>query len=223
MDDLKDRLQRYSDGFGWESGAVHRMFRRADRIHRRRRLVATTVATVIGVLGVAAALRAFGDTSVPLHRPPETSAPVGNVIPEGVYWTAPMRRSDVMRVVARAGVGRHDAREFFFSKALPFDPVIREGLIIQDRFWVQTAENGAGEQETGWTGTFEVLNGHRIAATGYGCTITYQYELVGDTLSLQVLNETGPSRECGRGDIVAQTAIFNPAPFVREVASTTGG
>jgi hypothetical protein len=223
MNDLRQQLQRYSEGFGWDPGAAQRMFQRAHRLQRRRRLAAATVAIAIGVLGLATAMRAFSQASVPLDGPPVTSAPVGNVIPEGVYWTEPTKRADVMRVVVRAGFSRRQAVEFFFSRALPFDPAIREGLIIQDGFWVQTARNRAGDQEAGWSGNFEVLNTHRIAVTGYGCTITYRYRLRGNTLSLHVLNETGYAPDCAGGDVVAQTAIFNAAPFVRKEATTPGG
>ena len=59
-----------------------------------------------------------------------------------------------------------------------------------------------------------MLDGERIRATAYGCTIIYSYTFDGSELTLRVLKERGGAPDCGHGDTVAQTAIFDPAPFV---------
>jgi hypothetical protein len=216
MADLRQQLERLSEGFHLEPNAIERMFVRAERVQRRRRLSAAVVAIVIGVLGITAGIRAFPNGTVPVDTSPSPSPAAAPTIPEGVYWTRPLKRPEVMDVLTRAGFTRAEAVEFFFSRALAFGPTLAEGLIVQDGFWVQTAKNASGRQEAGWSGSFEVVNDHRIRATGYGCAITYRYGLQGDTLTLNVLRETGSSPECGHGDLVAQTAIFDVAPFVLE-------
>jgi len=223
MDDLRQRLEAYSEGFIWEPGAVHRMFARAERVQRRRRLGAAAAAIVIGALGITAAIRAFGDAPRAVDRPSVSLAPVAATIRDGVYWTAPITREEIMHAVIAAGHSRHDAEEFYFSRALPFDHSIRQGLVLQDGFWFQTAKADTGQQEAGWSGSFETTGQHRIEAAGYGCTITYRYRLNGETLSLHVLKEVGTAPDCGPGDIVAQSAIFDPAPFVRESNESSPG
>jgi len=223
MDDLRRRLEAYSEGFTWEPGAVHRMFAQAERVQRRRRMSATAAAIVIGVLGIGAAVRAFGDAPTADDRPAVSLAPAAATIYDGVYWTAPVTREEIMHAVIAAGYSRHEAEEFYFSPALPFNHSIRQGLVIQDGFWFQTAKADTGQQEAGWSGSFVTTGRHRIEATGYGCTITYHYRLEAQTLSLHVVKEVGTAPDCGPGDIVAQSAIFDPAPFVRESNESSPG
>jgi hypothetical protein len=223
MDDLRQRLERYSEGFDLDSGAAHRMFLRAHRVQRRRRLAAAGVGLFICLLAVTAAFKAFSGEAVPLDGQRDPSVLARHGIPEGAYWTGSVSRADVMRVLLDEGFNRNEADKFYFSRALPFDQTIRQGLVIEGGFWVQMAKNDSGQQEAGWSGNFEVLSGHRVAARGYGCTITYRYRLDGETLSLHVLKESGNAAECGRGDLLAQIAIFNPAPFVREASDPPSG
>jgi len=74
----------------------------------------------------------------------------------------------------------------------------------------------AGRKEACWRGTFRVTGPDTLQAYGYGCTITYRSSIPGRTLILDVIGETGEAAECGPGDLVAQTAIFDSAPFIRE-------
>jgi hypothetical protein len=116
--------------------------------------------------------------------------------------------------VRRAGFTRRQAEQLYFDHlSIPMDPWIRQGVVIQDGFWFQTATNAGGQEEAGWGGSFEQVGPDRIVATDNVCTITYRFSLSGDVLSLEVLRETGPRSECGL-DIVPQTAIYETAPFI---------
>ena len=214
MPDLRDALERRSREFDVEPGFYERTLERRDAIRRRRRIAAGTVALLVALLGVSAGYLAFRtQRGTPAVRPVETSPPT---IPEGIYWTRSLSRQEVMQTILDAGYSRKLAREYYFDHIPIFTTEVRQGLLLQDGFWIQTARVGSGEQEAGWSGTYEVTRSDRVIATGYGCTITYRYDVSGETLTLEVLSETGDSPECGAGDLVAQTAIFESAPFVRD-------
>ena len=194
---------------------MQRMFARAARRQRRRRIGTVIVALAIGLAGVGAIARSYGTSSGDVPGAtiisPEASA---TSLPNGVYWTRPLTRSEIVATLVRAGFSRSQAQRWFFSQTLAFNHWIREGLVVQDGFWFQTAKVDSGKQEAGWSGNYTVLGDERIRATGYGCTITYSYTFDGSALTLDVLREQGTAPDCGPGDLVAQTAIFDSAPFV---------
>lgn len=215
MADLKRQLEQRASAFDWEPDPMQRMLTRGARRQLRRRIGTVVVALAIGLAGVGAITRSYrpngGDVpGASVTRLPPTAAS----IPDGVYWTRPLTRHDILATLQEAGFGRTEARRWFFTRTLAFDRWIREGLVVQDGFWFQTAKVDTGKQEAGWSGNYRVLDGNRIRATAYGCTLTYRYVFDGRQLSLSVIGERGTSPDCGHGDTVAQTAIFNSAPFV---------
>jgi len=222
MADLRERLIRRSERFELPPDAMERMFERGAFLQRRRRVASAAVALAIGLAGTlfaVAALRDQGPIPGP-QVPPSPTVSVG-AIPEGTYRTAPMSRKQIVAAVRRAGFTRGQAEQFYFDHlSIPLDPWIRQGLVVQDGFWFQTATNAGGREEAGWGGSYEQVGLHRIVATDNVCTITYAFTLSGDVLELRVLRETGPPSECGM-DFVPQTAIYETAPFV--ATSPTSG
>lgn len=70
MSDLRDRLERRSERFELEPGALQRTFDRGMRVQRRRRIEAGLVALVVGMLGLFVAISTFGNgANVPVDRP----------------------------------------------------------------------------------------------------------------------------------------------------------
>jgi hypothetical protein len=215
MADLRERLTRRSERFELAAGAMGRMFERGARIQRRRRVASAAVALAIGLAGTVFAVTALRDHD-PAPRPqgPPSATIGGGAIPEGTYRTSPMTRHQIMATVRRAGFTRRQAEQLYFERlSIPMDPWIRQGLVIQDGFWFQTATNAGGQEEAGWGGSFEQVGPDRIVATDNVCTVTYRFSLSGDILWLQVLRETGPPSDCAM-DIVPQTAIYETAPFM---------
>jgi hypothetical protein len=213
MADLKRQLDQRAGAFDWEPDAMQRMFERSARRQRRRRVGTAIVALAIGLAGVGAIARSYGPSSGDVGGATLTSPRMAATIPDGVYWTRPLTRSQIVETLMNAGFSRSQAQRWFFSKTLAFHHWIREGLVVQDGFWFQTAKADTGKQEAGWSGNYRALGGERIRATAYGCTITYGYTFEGRELTLHVLSERGSAPDCGHGDTVAQTAIFDPAPF----------
>jgi hypothetical protein len=214
MRDLRDRLERRSERFDLPAGALDRTIARGARRRVRRRIATGAVALAVAAAGIAIAVTALpgAPRSPGANATPSVAA---TRVPDGVYWTAPLSRPTIESTLADAGFSRGEARRYYFRRALPFTRWIEQGLVVQDGFWFQTARSDSGEREAGWSGSFRVVARGRIEARGYGCTISYAFSLAGRTLSLDVLDETGTGPECGPGDLVAQTAIFESAPFVR--------
>jgi len=216
MSDLGERLDRRGDRFALEPGALDRTLARGHRVRRRRQIGTTVLALVLGVAGLFYVASAFrGEGPVPAdHGAP--ADPSSRSIPDGVYWTRPITRKQLLATMTAAGFSKRDASTYYFDPTLAFRRTIRVGLVVQDGFWFQTARSDSGAQEAGWSGTFRVVGSGRVQARGYGCTITYRFSISRRSLTLHLLRESGTNKECGRGDTIAQTAIFDSAPFVRE-------
>src|SRR5438132_7412798 len=109
MSDLRDRLVRRSERFDLSPDAPGRMFERGGRLQRRRRLAAGVLALTIGVAGTVLAfssLRGLGPTPANLTTP----SPTGGSIPDGTYWTPPIRRDQIMAALRREGFTRRQAK-----------------------------------------------------------------------------------------------------------------
>ncbi len=214
MSDLRERLERRSEHFELPPDALQRTLDRGTRRRARRRIGTAVVALAVGIGGLAAGLSALPRGRSAAATGPTPSREAVATIPDGVYWTHPITRSTIESTLREAGFSRRQAARYYFGPGLRFDRWIRQGLVVQDGFWFQTAESDTGKREAGWSGSFTVTGPHTVQAKGYGCTITYSFSVSGRTLYLHVIGETGSSAECGPGDLVAQTAIFDPAPFV---------
>jgi hypothetical protein len=214
MSDLRQRLERRSERFELEPGALDRTLDRGLRIQRRRRIGAGLVALAIGVAGTIAVTTSMHGVNVATDRVSPTSRPM-TTIPDGVYWTPRISRGDILSTLQDEGYTRKQAERWYFSNTLSFDHWIRQGLVIQDGFWIQTAQVDTGQQEVGWSGTYRISGPGEIEAGDTDCTNTYRFTLSEDTLALRILSDEGPPPMCGPRDMIAQTAIFDVAPFIR--------
>ena len=74
--------------------------------------------------------------------------------------------------------------------------------------------------EVGWDGTFQVVDSDRFEAGDgdAGFYIEYAYQLDGDELTIDMVRNDFPtsSEDELTGELVAQTVIYETAPFVRE-------
>jgi hypothetical protein len=217
MSDLRERLVRRSERFDLEPGAIERVFDRRRKIQRRRRIMAGALALAFGAAGTIVVLTAFhGDGQQPADHGSPTPIALPS-IPDGTYWSPPVTRGQLLASMIGAGFTRREAKRYYFDAlSIPIDPWIRQGLVIQDGFWFQTARDASGHQEAGWGGNFRVIGPNIVQAAATDCTITYRFTLSGSSLTLHVLRDVGQSDVCRSEDRVAQTAIYDPAPFVLE-------
>jgi hypothetical protein len=74
--------------------------------------------------------------------------------------------------------------------------------------------------EVGWEGLFQVVDDDTFEAgdSAAGFYITYDYELDGDELAVDMVSNEYPttSEEELTGEMIAQTVIYETAAFVRE-------
>jgi len=79
------------------------------------------------------------------------------------------------------------------------------------RLSIEMAEDG-GPPSTGWEGRFRLLDDHTIEARDDMSTISYDFRLNGDVLTMRLLTDT--LRDSG--ELAAQSGIYDTAPFTRQ-------
>jgi hypothetical protein len=133
----------------------------------------------------------------------------GALLPEGTYRTAEISRDQLVQAGVAAGFPRQDVVQFL-------DDV---GAKEKAAFTLRLAHGGWTEYEAvdgaaaavGWRGSYRVDDDDTVVAMSDCGEITYRYAVAGDDLSLEVVDH-----QCGgEGDRLAQTVIFQTAPFHR--------
>jgi len=87
-----------------------------------------------------------------------------------------------------------------------------------DSLWVEFESRDGGPAEEGWTGPYEVLDPSTMRAGEKPCgPITYDFSLAGDELTLAMTDNQclGPDGTVAAGELIAQTTIYESAPFHR--------
>jgi hypothetical protein len=69
----------------------------------------------------------------------------------------------------------------------------------------------------GWSGTYQVIDTDTVVATDPCSPITYDYALDADQLTLDMVSDEcqGFAGDSGEEDLIAQTVIFETAPFTK--------
>ena len=82
---------------------------------------------------------------------------------------------------------------------------------FQDGRLQQFESYDGGPDQLGWTGTYRVVGPHTIEATEIGTfdTITYDFDLRGNVLTVDVVSDADPV------NLVPQTGIYETLPFTR--------
>jgi hypothetical protein len=144
---------------------------------------------------------------------PVTGAP----LPEGTYETPPLTVDQLRRSALSAGFTQAEADE-----NLGYEGVhsVTFTLQIVNGGWTEFETVDGAPPQVGWNGPYDVVDDATIVAGDPPCgPITYDYRLVGDQLSLVVVDDlcregTGPD-SAPVGELVAQTVIYETAPFTR--------
>jgi hypothetical protein len=201
-------------------GALGRFDARLRRRQQIRRIAVSIVAAAVAVAGIGFAVTTFGrDASVvPATPVPTPSFQDSDVLAPGIYWTSPISRQRLVATMRANGFGKGDVHRFFKDLG-PFSSTVRFGIrAMSDGLWTQFQKRDQGPKEVGWSGAYHATGPGEIAALGYGCTITYRVHRSDGQVDVTVLDDQGPASPpgiCGHRDLVAQTAIYESAPFVR--------
>ena len=139
---------------------------------------------------------------------PVTGAPLG----EGTYETPPLTVDQLRRTALSAG----------FTQAQIEDNLGYEGvrsvtytIQIRNGDWTEFDTVDRAPPKVGWNGPYDVIDGATVVAGEPPCgPITYDYRFVGDKLSIVVLDDACTGEEL-IGELIAQTVIYESAPFTR--------
>jgi TRAP-type transport system periplasmic protein len=155
------------------------------------------------VVAIAAGLATFGGGAV--ATVPDDGS---DLLPEGVYRTRELTPDEVIATGVDAGFDRADVEPH-----ADFDSAVF-GLRLADGVWDILQSYDGNFENVGWHGTYEVVDSDTVIATDPGgeCSITYSYALNGDQLTIDMVDD--PCFPGEVGEQIAQTVIFETAPFI---------
>jgi hypothetical protein len=161
-------------------------------------VITAAAALALAVLGTDAAAV---DSTVP--------DAAGGGIPEGLYRTPELTRDDLLAAGLDAGFSEADVNAFLDADGT--HSTVQFGLLLADGGWTQRVAFDGDADSVGWRGTYEVVDEDTVIATDPCGPITYDYTVDGDVLTLDMVDDQ--CVEGGVGDQIAQTVIFESAPF----------
>lgn len=140
---------------------------------------------------------------IPPFGPGSAGPSPAALVPEGRYATAPVTPDQIRSAITAAG---YDATQWeTTAKSSVFTLDFDSG-----RLHIYMSDDG-GPVQVGWNGTYEVVDQHTLVARDDISTITYDYSLVGDVLTLRMVSDTLQDP----GELAAQSGIYDTAPFTR--------
>jgi hypothetical protein len=133
----------------------------------------------------------------------------------GTYSTDPIPVAHLVDVARRAGFEEKDVAEFRAGYDGVQDVVYT--LKLTDELWVVFESRDGGTASDNWAGPYQILDDATVRAGAPPCgPITYDYELDGDELSLDMTDDQ--CFEDGKvpaGELIAQTTIYESATYHR--------
>ncbi|MGH9136951.1 MAG: TRAP transporter substrate-binding protein [Acidimicrobiales bacterium] len=143
------------------------------------------------------------------------AASVDELLPEGTYRTGEVTRDELIATGVAAGFDRADVEAFVDADGIETSATF--GLRLADGGWIQLYSYDGGPEGVGWRGTYEVVDEDTVIATDPCGPITYTYMLDGDELTLDMIDDQckGAGGDTDVGELIAQTLIFETAPFIR--------
>lgn len=186
--------------------------------------IARQVSTVLLVGAFAALLTSCGGSSdaaltAATPEPSPTAAPAStpsDQLPEGTYRTAELTVEQLVATGVSAGFDQAAVQDFV---------LLRDGvkgsavftLKLEAGRWSQFAAYDGDPAEMGWSGTYQVIDTDTVVATDPCGPITYDYALDADQLTLDMVSDEcqGFAGDSGEEDLIAQTVIFETAPFTK--------
>jgi hypothetical protein len=146
-----------------------------------------------------------------------TWSPVSGTLPEGTYQTPPLTLAQLEAAAVAAGLAEGDVdvalSDYGDARAITFT------LQIGDGTWTEFETVDDTPPNVEWSGPYEVVDAGTVVAGEPPCgPITYDYQLDGGQLSIVVLDDAcreGDGDTVPVGELIAQTMIYQTAPFTR--------
>lgn len=174
----------------------------------------TSMRIAVGVAALIAAGACGFDAGTAGATVPDPSEPG---IPDGMYRTPEVTYDQLVATAVAAGFTEADATAFLGPDS--GDAGIVFSLRLAAGGWTQSVSFDGAADEVGWRGTYEVVDDDTVVAMDFCGAITYNFAVSGDVLTLDMVDD-----QCDDGgveDLIAQTVIFETAPFTRvETAGT---
>ena len=185
------------------------------------RRTATSVLTLVAVAGATVACGGPQTTSsvspsqTAVSSAAESGAPVSTL--EGTWITPETTCDEQNAALTNAGFTDADL------EAGGWDAATCGGMMHGSQFTIRFAGDRLvifNDGVIGWEGLFQVVDGDTFEAGDgdAGFYIAYEYALDGDELTIDMVSNDYPtsSEEELTGEMMAQTVIYETAPFVRE-------
>jgi hypothetical protein len=183
------------------------------------RRTATSVLTLVAIAGTAVACGG-PQSSVPPSDAEESSAPASGApvsALEGTWITAETTCEEQNAALTNAGFTEADLELGGWDEATCGD------MLHGSQFTIRFADDRLvifNDGVVGWDGLFQVVDEDTFEAgdSDAGFYIIYDYALDGDELTIDMVSNDYPtsSEEELAGELIAQTVIYESAPFVRE-------
>ena len=133
----------------------------------------------------------------------------------GTYATTPLT-VDRMRAVALADGFRAADVDDYLTSVFPGVRTVTYTLGTQDGDWIVYDSEDNGAPTVSWAGHYDVTDAATVVVDGEDeCVpITYDYRVTGDTVDFVLVDDpcTAPEEV---GELIAQTMIYESAPFER--------
>ena len=138
----------------------------------------------------------------------------GSRLVPGTYGTPPLSRERLRRAALAEGFRPADV-DAYLTDQFPGVRNVRWYVETQNGAWTaySTADGGAPTGQ--WSGVYDLPDTATIVADGELCRpLTYDYRLSGDTVRFVLVDDPCTKRE-DVGELIAQTVIYESAPFQR--------
>jgi hypothetical protein len=132
-------------------------------------------------------------------------------LPEGDYRTPELSADQLIATAVAAGFNEADAQANLDGQGI--DSTATYGLRLADGHWTTLLSYDGVPFNSGWEGTYEMVDDDTVTATesGHECTITYTYAFDGAQLTLDMVDD--PCFPGVLDEQIAQTVIYESAPF----------
>jgi hypothetical protein len=153
--------------------------------------------------------------AAPATSPPAPSAPPVSSSPTQAAdvltgtWAATVTCAEENAAIAKAGITKAQLASAGWSATCNNPPPATYSIRFQGGKLVEFQDG-----QIGWDGLYKITDDHTFVAGDNGSFyITYQFAITGDRLAVDMISDHILNNAAG--DTVAQTVIYNSAPFIR--------
>ena len=132
------------------------------------------------------------------------------VLPDGTYRTPPLTRADIVSTLRSAGVADADIQGLEVATTAD-EPLVFSLLVDGDR-WQFASTQGQGSPVVLNERTYRPVDIDTITASDANNTVTFDYQLDGDTLTISVVAVAGDQSSASLPLLIA---LYQTAPFTR--------